>query len=213
MAHPVVPAGSERTLFLGPRIPNYVKSLGKNLNNVKKPVFRQMIKLALLDFEGRGVNPEMYTAIKKATQDTCNVDVVYGALYALLKCALNLPEASLKQDIFKEDLHELGIGEDYIEDLTNVVYGQRRTSIIANFNNIAPHLPKLKHFKWRIDVAISTSTLNRVLEPAIVMEVQLSDGRRETFEVHPSQFHRLRFAVATLLKEMENLEMKSILKN
>ncbi|GFU12002.1 COMM domain-containing protein 5 [Nephila pilipes] len=209
----MVPIGSERTLFLGPRIPNYVKSLGKNLKNIKKPVFRQMVKLAMLDFEGKATNSDMYVAIKKATQDSCNVDIVYGALYALLKCALSLPEASLKQDIFKEDLHELGINDEYIEDLTNVLYGQRRSSIITNFNNLAPHLPKLSNFSWRIDVAISTSTLNRVLEPAIVMEIQLSDGRRETFEVHPSQFHRLRFAVATLLKEIENLEMKSILKN
>ncbi|GFS46606.1 COMM domain-containing protein 5 [Trichonephila inaurata madagascariensis] len=209
----MVAIGSERTLFLGPRIPNHVKSLGKNLNNIKKPVFRQMVKLAMLDFEGKPVNSDMYVAIKKAVQDTCNVDIIYGALYTLLKCALSFPETSLKQDIFKEDLHELGINGEYIEDLTNVVYGQRRSSIFANFNNIAPHLPKLSNFSWRIDVAISTSTLNRVLEPAIVMEVQLSDGRRETFEVHPSQFHRLRFAVATLLKEIENLEMKSILKN
>ncbi|GIX68885.1 COMM domain-containing protein 5 [Caerostris extrusa] len=96
--------------------------------------------------------------------------------------------------------------------VTAWLFGQR-SSIMANFNNIAPHLPKLSNFGWRIDVAISTSTLNRVLEPAIVMEIRLSNGRKETFEVHPSQFHRLRFAVATLLKEMENLEMKSILKN
>ncbi|GFT82467.1 COMM domain-containing protein 5 [Trichonephila clavipes] len=209
----MVAIGSERTLFLGPRIPNHVKSLGKNLNNIKKPVFRQMVKLAMLDFEGKPVNSDMYVAIRKAVQDTCNVDIVYGALYTLLKCALSFPDTSLKQDIFKEDLHELGINGEYIEDLTNVVYGQRRSSIFANFNNIAPHLPKLSNFSWRIDVAISTSTLNRVLEPAIVMEVQLSDGRRETFEVHPSQFHRMRFAVATLLKEIENLEMRSILKN
>ncbi|PRD25305.1 UNVERIFIED_CONTAM: COMM domain-containing protein 5 [Trichonephila clavipes] len=181
MAASMVAIGSERTLFLGPRIPNHVKSLGKNLNNIKKPVFRQMVKLAMLDFEGKPVNSDMYVAIRKAVQDTCNVDIVYGALYTLLKCALSFPDTSLKQDIFKEDLHELGINGEYIEDLTNVVYGQ--------------------------------STLNRVLEPAIVMEVQLSDGRRETFEVHPSQFHRMRFAVATLLKEIENLEMRSILKN
>lgn len=60
------------------------------------------ITVALLDFEGRGVNPEMYLAVKKAAQDTFNVDVVYGALYSLLKCALSLPEASLKQDVSVE---------------------------------------------------------------------------------------------------------------
>ncbi|CAL1269258.1 unnamed protein product, partial [Larinioides sclopetarius] len=103
MALPNVAAGSDRTLFLGPRIPNYVKSFAKNLNNIKKPVFRQMVKLALLDFEGKDVNPEMYLAIKKAAQDSCNVDVVYGALYTLLKCALSLPEASLKQDRDNEE--------------------------------------------------------------------------------------------------------------
>ncbi|GIX68886.1 COMM domain-containing protein 5 [Caerostris extrusa] len=78
---------------------------------------RTFCLVALMDFEGRGANPDMYVAMKHAVKDNCNVDIVYGALYTLLKCALSLPETSLKQDIFKEDLHELGITEEYIEDL------------------------------------------------------------------------------------------------
>ncbi|KAG8200806.1 hypothetical protein JTE90_006387 [Oedothorax gibbosus] len=175
--------------------------------------FNPFQQVALLDFEGKAVNHEMYETIKSASEEGNDIDIVYGALYALLKCALSIPEASLKQEVFKEDLKELKIQEDYIDDLANFVYGQKRQSIVSSLQHNVPHLPKLSEFRWRVDVAISTSTLNRVLEPAIIIEIKLSDGRKETFEVHPSQFHRLRFAVATLLKEMENLETRNILKN
>lgn len=76
------------------------------------------------------------------------------------------------------------------------------------------------------------SVLNRVLEPSILLEMTLSDGSIKTFEVGVwssnspwcgmwwpvslqvpvSRFHELRYNVAFVLKEMEDLEKRSILK-
>lgn len=203
----------ERTLFLGPRIPNHIKLLHKNLVTLKKPVFQQLLKLAVQDFEGKNVTPNMYMSIKGAVdEESCNIDLIYGSLYMLLKCALSLPESSLKQEVFKEDLQALKIPNEFIEDLVRVVFGARKVAIKDNFLKVVPHIPKLKQLRWRIDVAISTSSLSRVLEPVIVMEIQLSNDQKKIFEVHPSQFHQLRFAVATLLKEIENVETRNVLK-
>lgn len=44
------------------------------------------------------------------------------------------------------------------------------------------------------------------------MEMKLSNGKIHSFEVPVSQFHQLRYNVAYVLKEMEDLEKKSILK-
>jgi len=73
-------------------------------------------------------------------------------------------------------------------------------------------LPQLETFRWRVDVTISNSSLHRVLEPSILMEMTLSDGSIKTFEVAVSQFHELRYSVAYVLKEMEDLEKRNILK-
>ncbi|XP_054708749.1 COMM domain-containing protein 5-like [Uloborus diversus] len=203
---------AHRTLFLGPRIPNHLKFLPKSLISIKKNTFRQLVKLIVLDFEGKNVTTEMYQSIKNTEENDINFDSIYGALYVLLKCALSFPETSLKQEIFREDLQELKIPGDYIDDLANIVYGTRKSSILSGLIQSAPSFPKLKRIQWRIDVAISSCTLNRVLEPTIVMEIELADGHKRTFEVHPSQFHLLRYSVASILKEMENLEIRNVLK-
>ena len=75
-----------------------------------------------------------------------------------------------------------------------------------------PRLPQLEQLKWRVDVAISTSVLNRVLEPSIIMDMTFSTGTTKVFEVPVTQFHQLRYCVAYVLKQMEGLEKRSILK-
>ncbi|KFM66822.1 hypothetical protein X975_03845, partial [Stegodyphus mimosarum] len=90
MASVPMSSAVERTLFIGPRIPNHIKSLPKYLSTIKRPVFRQLVKFAVLDFEGKNISHEMYQSLKK-TVDNSNIDIAYGALYVLLKCALSLP--------------------------------------------------------------------------------------------------------------------------
>lgn len=43
----------------------------------------------------------------------------------------------------------------------------------------------------------------RVLEPNLIMELELTDGQKVTFELSISNFHKLRYTVASLLKEMD----------
>ena len=44
-------------------------------------------------------------------------------------------------------------------------------------------MPNLVDMKWRVDVAISTSELQRAMKPAVLIQMTLSDGAIETFEV------------------------------
>lgn len=57
-----------------------------------------------------------------------------------------------------------------------------------------------------MDVAISSSSLLRVFRPCILMQVALSDGRIKTFDVPVDQFHQLRYNVAKVLRDMQELE-------
>lgn len=76
----------------------------------------------------------------------------------------------------------------------------------------AVHLNRLESLKWRVDVGISTSVLNRLLEPSVHMEMILTDGSIHHIEVPMQKFHELRYNVAHVLKEIEGLENRSILK-
>lgn len=49
--------------------------------------------------------------------------------------------------------------------------------------------PRIVGVKWRVDVAISTSHLERVMRPSIMMELALSDGTLKTFEVSAVHHH------------------------
>jgi len=67
----------------------------------------------------------------------------------------------------------------------------------------------LKDLRWRVDVTISTSSMERVLKPAILMEMTLTDGRILTFLVPATRLHELRYNVARVLKEMQSLQLKN----
>lgn len=59
--------------------------------------------MAVQDFEGKNVTPEMYLSIRKAVNDdNCNIDLIYGSLYMILKSALRSSESSLKQEVIFE---------------------------------------------------------------------------------------------------------------
>ena len=66
--------------------------------------------------------------------------------------------------------------------------------------------PRLDGLQWRVDVAISSSSLLRVFRPSIMMAMTLSDGQMKTFDVSVDQFHTLRYNVAKVLREMQELE-------
>lgn len=68
---------------------------------------------------------------------------------------------------------------------------------------------------WRIDVIISDRHLSKIMEPVVIIDLVFTNSqsnpnaRRECFiECRLPAFHRLRFMIATLLKEMQTLEQK-----
>uniref|UniRef100_A0A8C0III6 COMM domain-containing protein 5 n=2 Tax=Strigidae TaxID=30459 RepID=A0A8C0III6_BUBBB len=135
-----------------------------------------------------------------------------SGMYTLLREALRLPLSTFKQEVFKEDLKELRIPEDFIVDFSSIVFGNRRPASEGTALIQGSRLPSVQDFKWRVDVAISTSSLARALQPSILMMMKLSDGTAHRFEVPVAKFQELRYNVALILKEMNDLEKRSILK-
>jgi hypothetical protein len=68
------------------------------------------------------------------------------------------------------------------------------------------------NMRWRIDVTISSSSLNRVMRPSILMELTLNDGSVELFDVPLEEFHKLRYFCAKALSAMGAIESHPVLR-
>uniref|UniRef100_UPI0037E75152 COMM domain-containing protein 5 n=1 Tax=Semicossyphus pulcher TaxID=241346 RepID=UPI0037E75152 len=196
--------------FWGGRMPSEMESMAKNLKDVDQEMFRKIIKAMVSSLEGKDCRALMKSIAVSSTIPQERLSHIIAGMYRVLSEAIRIPSSSLKQDAFKEDLRELRIPEDLIADFSSVVFGNRRTALEVATSRNDPHLPTVEDFKWRVDVAISTSSLARALQPSVLLQMKLSDGRFHCFEMSVSRFQELRYNAAFILKEMNDLEKRSI---
>ncbi|NXX10665.1 COMD5 protein, partial [Podargus strigoides] len=136
-----------------------------------------------------------------------------SGMYTLLREALRLPLSTFKQEVSSGSAWSPDkIPDDFIVDFSSIVFGNRRPASEGTALIQRSRLPSIQDFRWRVDVAISTSSLARALQPSILMMMKLSDGTAHRFEVPVAKFQELRYNVALILKEMNDLEKRSILK-
>ena len=67
----------------------------------------------------------------------------------------------------------------------------------------APHLISMAS---RVDVILSSSSVNSVMQPFVILKLSLSDGTFHTIELSVKAFHDLRFRVAEALHSLHKLE-------
>ncbi|XP_032084518.1 COMM domain-containing protein 5 [Thamnophis elegans] len=201
-----------RASFWGPRVPHQMEAMAKSLQELEKEIFRKLLKATVGALEGKECQGLVKTVAESASLAEEQLAILLSGMYTLLREALRLPPSSLKQEVFKEDLKLLRIPEEFIADFATVVFGNRRTLLEAALQKQGNRLLRIEDFKWRVDVAISTSSLARALQPSILMQLKLSDGSAHRFEVPVAKFQELRYNIALILKEMNDLEKRSILK-
>ncbi|XP_063045624.1 COMM domain-containing protein 5 [Engraulis encrasicolus] len=197
--------------FLGSRIIPEVELMSKYLRGLDKERFRCILKAVVNAIEGKNCCGEVKAILESGTVPEEALNHIIAGMFGLLKEALRLPKSTFKQEVFQEDLRTLRISEEFIADFSSVVFGNRRPLESVGTPQVAD-LPCIKEFNWRVDVAISTSSIARALQPSILTEVKLSDDTRHHIEIPISKFQELRYNIALILKEMTDLEKKSILK-
>ncbi|KAM8953572.1 COMM domain-containing protein 5 [Pelodytes ibericus] len=203
---------NDRTSYLGARIPQEVEAMTKYLKDLDKDLFRKILKAVVNALEGKDSRDLLKVLLENTLISEEQLTFIISGAYTLLKVALRFPVSTLKQEVFKDDLKELGIPDEFIVDFANIVYGNRRPVLENAALEQGIRLPTVEDFRWRVDVAISTSCLSRALQPSILMQLKLSDGAFHRFEVPVAKFQELRYNVALILKEMNDLEKRSILK-
>jgi len=198
--------------FLPAKLPDIIKRMVPIALKLKKDSYRKILQVIVKDIEGNQITEEVFDRFRESLDGLEEEKIlkVYTGLLALLKYAFRHP--ALKKESFRTELMELRLNNELIEDISKIVFSERHAKIEQKHLEERLNLPSLESLRWRVDVTISTSVLNRVLEPTILMETTDDKGKKATFEVSQKKFHELRYNVAKVMKEMEDLEKRSILK-
>lgn len=199
---------SGRVSFLGSQPSPEVTAVAQLLKDLDRSTFRKLLKLVVGALHGKDCREAVQQLGASANLSEERLAVLLAGTHTLLQQALRLPPASLKPDAFQEELQELGIPQDLIGDLASLAFGSQRPLLDSVAQQQGSSLPHVSYFRWRVDVAISTSAQSRSLQPSVLMQLKLTDGSAHRFEVPIAKFQELRYSVALVLKEMAELEKK-----
>ena len=119
-------------------------------------------------------------------------------------------KSALEAQVGENDLEQvkdggLGLAPEFAADLFRLVFLERE-ALKADASESSVRYPDIDQFKWRVDVAISTSSLSKCLKPSVTAQLALTDGRLVSFDLPVAEFHELRRGVARVLKQMQDLE-------
>lgn len=147
--------------------------------------------------------------LSKKLQNVMSVDsVTLGALFTGLHWFVRTSmRSSLKAKVLATELTDCKMPAQFIEPLLLAVE-KLRARHAAGELAAASALPSLENIRWRLDISISTSSLHRVLRPALTMQIELTNGEVHAFHVSKQRFNELRYTAARLLKDMQTLEAR-----
>ncbi|EDQ89925.1 uncharacterized protein MONBRDRAFT_2798, partial [Monosiga brevicollis MX1] len=128
-----------------------------------------------------------------------------AATRLLLAEVVRIPRTFMKRQAMSDDLDYLHVPLELKTMILKLAYSEAReatdSSLVAQQGSRA----RLVDVQWRVDVAVSTSSMKRSLVPTVLMQLTLSDGTLRTFEAPVNQFHKLRYTAAAMLKVRSHL--------
>eukprot|EP00033_Pygsuia_biforma_P001824 GCRY01002039.1.p1 GENE.GCRY01002039.1~~GCRY01002039.1.p1 ORF type:complete len:212 (+),score=16.73 GCRY01002039.1:111-746(+) len=205
----------DRPHFLGVHLPEEIKAL-LPLISKKAAIFeekearkymQQVVKFMLED----SLDDDILLKVRQNKE----LQVAFYGFFLILRAAVR---AKITKAELKSDLEELkpAIRADLASDLCSL-YDKSRNLLSEHFeSNLHSYNSTLSldQLRWRVDVAISTSALTKVLTPSVVFELKMRQSplftESVTLEASVEQFQQMRFAVAKILREMQDLEKRQV---
>jgi len=202
-------AFEERINFLGVRIPQEVKHFSKSVQKYSVDDVQSLIKVALT--ASRSTTSEEFSTWTDDFDEEA-IQSLYPGILIIINKALRLPKRQLDLESFCADLEEIRIPKKYSSCFACIFSDDQRERYETEAESNRPRLQSLKNVRWRLDVGISTTSLHRVLEPSILMRLETSKDEKCEFEISKEKFHELRYSVAQVLDNMQQLEKRSVFK-
>ena len=201
--------GIERTPFYGFQVPPEIKSFFKikKAFKLEKNEWKDILTFVNQYLVEQDFNQDRFEEIVDGIPLT--EEEMKGVVSAMITVARSVfRNPNMRQEHFEEDLRSLKFPEASIGILLKMLFGANRAVIDASVVESRVSLPRFLALKWRVDVTISNTMLQRALTPTILCELLLKNGKSNLFEMSIDKFHELRYNVALVLKEMEELELQ-----
>lgn len=71
---------------------------------------------------------------------------------------------------------------------------------------------RIRKFEWRLNISLINTESTKLSRPTTILNFEYR-GEFRTIELSIPQFHRMRYTIALILKEMQNLEDRQIMKH
>jgi len=143
-------------------------------------------------------------------QSSPEKSLLFSILFNLLKTIIRLPDdKKIDQKSLELTFQRTKIPNELSNTLIQLITNKSRFSKLQlTALKQRPRFPSLSSTSWRIDIVICSSVINRILEPAIILKLTLSDGSVISFSLSVASFHKLRYDVTAVLKSMTDLEKR-----
>jgi len=199
---------------LAGKVPQFVPS---------QKCYREILKMLSSNVPEQRIHEKLRSVSDQQQVSMHHLCVFYASLAKMWRLAVRQPSPSSQKQheaAIRDDLVDvLKVPTEFATDFVTALFSQKDViECISSVQHNGPRYPTLKNVKWRVDVSISTSSLSRTMEPSVYMELTLAtppspsndssscgDEQKVSFEMTLASFHKLRFSVAQVLKEFEDL--------
>mmetsp|Transcript_2028 Transcript_2028/g.4300 ORF Transcript_2028/g.4300 Transcript_2028/m.4300 type:complete len:232 (+) Transcript_2028:232-927(+) len=194
--------------FFGSFIPQEVKAASSLFHTLPPTEIESLLDSVTNDLKSSLVSDHTTSMVERIPSSDAKEEsgAVITALHVILRTAIR---TRTKASVVAKDLGLLNLPPTAIQVITEKLKSQR---LELEARSLCTRFPHLENLQWRVDVAISSSSLQRVFRPSIMMQMTLSNGRIKTFDVSVEAFHELRYNVAKVLRDMQALERHPIMR-
>eukprot|EP00009_Paramoeba_aestuarina_P002998 CAMPEP_0201507952 /NCGR_PEP_ID=MMETSP0161_2-20130828/1452_1 /ASSEMBLY_ACC=CAM_ASM_000251 /TAXON_ID=180227 /ORGANISM="Neoparamoeba aestuarina, Strain SoJaBio B1-5/56/2" /LENGTH=209 /DNA_ID=CAMNT_0047902451 /DNA_START=22 /DNA_END=651 /DNA_ORIENTATION=+ len=198
--------------FLGAVVPREISSLAPLMKEISEDDFARVLRFTLFYLAGSATEEEeehrWNNELKNLTLAPEKAGKFFTGLFLLLRSAFR---TSVPVPELKNGLKALSFNGQQADSVCDE-YKKTSSKMVETFFTRRIKLPSVTDTNWRTEVVITSSSMKRVMRPAIFMELTLSDGTIKQFEVDAETFHKLRYNVANVLRDISDLEKAPILK-
>eukprot|EP01121_Diplochlamys_sp_Union-15-3_P021567 TRINITY_DN878_c0_g1_i1.p1 TRINITY_DN878_c0_g1~~TRINITY_DN878_c0_g1_i1.p1 ORF type:complete len:223 (+),score=39.57 TRINITY_DN878_c0_g1_i1:104-772(+) len=202
---------TQEPTFLGQlRYRPEVKNVISLLESVDIKLFRRILQFVIEYMKGTDITDTIWGKLKQGSEvSTEDLKILFTGAYYILRSAFRnrIEVSTLQIDL----TIKLKVPEPVVKDFCTA-YTSSKEAFERSAIEKRIRYPSVADLSWRIDVTITTSAMSRVFKPTILVQLTSTDGKIRTFEMKTDQFHTLRYNVARVLKEFDNIEKSPSLK-
>lgn len=198
------------TFFKSPSFHEEVRACVPLLHTLPTATLRTILQKIIEYVKNKNITDEDFILFQKSVGEKNGTEfsIVFTGLYVIVRTVVG---DRVTISTLNADLKKMNFPPAVVDDICRAI-SLTRSSMQEAISSHQLSFPRLQKLRWRLDVAISSGSLSRIMRPSILMQMILSNGSIKTFEVSIKEFNQLRYGVAKVLYDMQSLDRHPIMK-